>query len=49
MRLVDMERRGEAFDPQIVIGIRESYGEHLTRTRVIPLTRTETIGMLLPT
>lgn len=27
MRLVRAERNGEAFDSQLVIGVRESYGE----------------------
>ena len=26
MNLVDLERRGESFDSQLVIGVRESYG-----------------------
>lgn len=28
MKLVHAERLGEAFDSQLVIGVRESYGEH---------------------
>ncbi len=28
MKLVHAERNGEAFDSQLVIGVRESYGEH---------------------
>lgn len=27
MKLVYLERNGEAFDSQLVIGVRESYGE----------------------
>lgn len=27
MRLVELERNGEAFDPQLVIGVRQSYGD----------------------
>lgn len=27
MRLVEAERNGEAFDPQLVIGVRQSYGK----------------------
>lgn len=29
MKLVHAERLGEAFDSQLVIGVRESYGEKL--------------------
>ena len=29
MRLVRAERNGEAFDSQLVIGVRESYGNYL--------------------
>lgn len=28
MKLVHAERLGEAFDSQLVIGVRESYGKH---------------------
>lgn len=31
MKLVYAERNGEAFDSQLVIGVRESYGWYLTR------------------
>lgn len=27
MRLVELERNGEAFDPQLVVGVRQSYGD----------------------
>ncbi|VDK30978.1 unnamed protein product [Anisakis simplex] len=27
MKLVEAERNGEAFDPQLVIGVRQSYGK----------------------
>lgn len=27
MRIVESERNGESFDPQLVIGVRESYGQ----------------------
>lgn len=27
MRLVELERNGEAFNPQLVIGVRQSYGD----------------------
>jgi len=30
MKLVQSERNGEAFDSQLVIGVRESYGLYLT-------------------
>lgn len=28
MCLVEAERNGEAFDPQLVIGVRQSYGDN---------------------
>jgi hypothetical protein len=30
MKLVHAERNGEAFDSQLVIGVRESYGRQIT-------------------
>ena len=36
MKLVHAERLGEAFDSQLVIGVRESYGENQER-RPVPL------------
>ena len=29
MKLVHAERNGEAFDSQLVIGVRESYGKYI--------------------
>lgn len=35
MKLVHAERQGEAFDSQLVIGVRESYGKTCRETKVI--------------
>lgn len=34
MKLVHAERLGEAFDSQLVIGVRESYGEKLPQRNI---------------
>lgn len=34
MRLIECERNGEAFDPQLVIGVRESYGSFSSKAQV---------------
>lgn len=37
MKLVHAERLGEAFDSQLVIGVRESYGENHSNTAQLTL------------
>ena len=39
MKLVHAERNGEAFDSQLVIGVRESYGEFWSRADCVCLIR----------
>jgi len=43
MKLVHAERLGEAFDSQLVIGVRESYGERVD----IVISLVELFGLLL--
>lgn len=39
MKLVHAERNGEAFDSQLVIGVRESYGMYWNYTQQVILIR----------